>query len=211
VNHPHSHFLEIKNLTLSRGGRRLLQDLSFTLNEGEWLHIQGDNGIGKTSLLRVISSLAPSDQGEVRWCGQNIYKDLPSYLKDIFFVGHKLALKEELSPLENLAIECALMDVPAKPADLINALAHFGLKGREHVPLGILSQGQKRRVALAKLKLSLAPLWILDEPLVALDSHTVNLFTEVLEDHLKCGGLVLLTSHQSIELRGRGRALTLSS
>ncbi len=203
--------LEIKNLSLSRGGRGLLQGVNFTLNAGEWLHLQGDNGIGKTSLLRVICSLAPLDQGEILWRGHDIYQDLPLYLRNIFFFGHKLALKEELSPLENLAIECALMDVPACDLDLMSALAHFGLEGRAHVPLGILSQGQKRRVALAKLKLSRAPLWVLDEPLVALDTNTVALFRQLLEEHLKADGLVILTSHQNIELNGRGRTLLLSS
>ena len=202
--------LEIKNLSLSRGGRELLRDLSFSLNPGEWLHLHGDNGIGKTSLLRVICSLAPLDEGEVLWRGKNIHEDLPLYLKDIFFVGHKLALKEELTAFENLAIECALMGVPAQDLDLKQALAHFGLKGREHVPLGILSQGQKRRVALAKLKLARAPLWVLDEPLVALDSHTVDLFTQLLEQHLNSAGLVILTSHQPIQLSGLGRVLMLS-
>jgi heme exporter protein A len=102
------------------------------------------------------------------------------------------------------------MGVPAQDLDLKQALAHFGLKGREHVPLGILSQGQKRRVALAKLKLARAPLWVLDEPLVALDSHTVDLFTQLLEQHLNSAGLVILTSHQPIQLSGLGRVLMLS-
>jgi len=205
-----SNRLEINNLSLSRGGRRLLTDLNFELNAGEWLHVQGDNGIGKTSLFRAICTLAPIDEGEVLWNGQSIHQDLPLYLRDIFFVGHKLALKEELSALENLAIECKLMDVPFNELDLLQALAHFGLQGRERVPLGILSQGQKRRVALAKLKLAHAPLWILDEPLVALDASSIQLFTKLLEDHLEIGGQVLLTSHQRIELTGPGRVLSLS-
>jgi len=203
--------LEIKNLSVSRGGRGLLHGVNFTLNTGEWLHLQGDNGVGKTSLMRVICSLAPLEEGQVLWNGQDIYQDLSEYLRNIFFVGHKLALKEELSPFENLAIECKLMGVSSGESDLLNALSHFGLEGRAHVPLGILSQGQKRRVALAKLKLSRARLWVLDEPLVALDSHTVTLFTQLLEDHLKDGGLVMLTSHQKIELNGQGRSLMLNS
>ncbi len=205
-----THCLEIKNLSLSRGGRRLLKGLNFKLNAGEWLHLQGDNGIGKTSLLRVICSLAPLDEGEVLWNSEDIHQDLTRYLKDIFFVGHKIALKEELSPYENLTIECALMNVPVERVQLLEALKHFGLQGREHVPLGILSQGQKRRVGLAKLKLSRAPLWILDEPLVALDAHTVEKFTELLENHLANSGMIVLTSHQPITLNGRGRVLTLT-
>ena len=97
--------LEIKNLSVSRGGRGLLHGVNFTLNTGEWLHLQGDNGVGKTSLMRVICSLAPLEEGQVLWNGQDIYQDLSEYLRNIFFVGHKLALKEELSPFENLAIE----------------------------------------------------------------------------------------------------------
>lgn len=205
------HHLEIKDLSLSRGGKRLLTGLNFELSSGEWLHLQGDNGVGKTSLLRMLCSLAPPDQGGVFWGKQNIQDDLPTYLRNIFFVGHKLALKEELSPVENLRVECALMDVHASESELTDAMAHFGLRGKEHVPLGILSQGQKRRVALAKLKLARAPLWILDEPLVALDAPTVVLFNQLVQTHVTAGGMVILTSHQAIEFGCAGRTLVLRS
>ena len=205
------HLLEIKSLSLSRGGKRLLTGLNFELSTGQWLHVQGDNGIGKTSLLRVLCSLAPPDEGAVFWNKQNIQDNLPVYLRNIFFVGHKLALKEELSALENLRVECALMDVQASESELRDAMAHFGLRGKEHVPLGILSQGQKRRVALAQLKLARAPLWILDEPLVALDAPTVALFNQLVQTHVNTGGMVILTSHQSIEFGCAGRTLVLQS
>ncbi len=201
--------LEVINVSLSRGGRQLLQAINFSLYPGKWIHVQGDNGVGKTTLLRAVCSLIPLDGGQIFWAGQDTQDDLPLFLQNILFMGHKLALKEELSPLENLLIESQLMQANAQEEEILAALNYFGLKGRERVPLGILSQGQKRRVSLAKLKLSHAPLWILDEPLVALDAQSIKLVKELMEGHLELGGSVLFTSHQPIELLHAGDALRL--
>jgi len=202
--------LEVNNITLSRGGKKLLRDISFVLTPGHWIHVQGDNGIGKTTLLRAVTSLVPLDSGEVSWGKKNTLDDRPSFLKDVFFMGHKLALKEELSPFENLNIETQLMQAESTSADILSALDYFGLRGREQVPLAILSQGQKRRVSLAKLKLTHAPLWVLDEPFVALDTHSVGLLTGLIEDHLVQGGSVILTSHQNVDFECPGEIMRLS-
>jgi len=206
--HP-CQLLEVKNVSLSRGGKQLLKAINFSLKPGKWIHIQGDNGIGKTTLLRAICSLIPLDEGQICWAGQDTKDDLPMFLQNILFMGHKLALKDELSPLENLLFETQLMQTNPQEEELLEALNYFGLKGREHVPLVTLSQGQKRRVSLAKLKLSPAPLWILDEPLVALDVQSIKWVTQLMDQHIELGGSILFTSHQPLELLHSGDELGL--
>lgn len=205
------HVLEVNNLSVSRGGKELFRGLRFALQAGEWLHIQGANGIGKTSLLRVLSMLAQPTGGEILWCGRASSDPLSHYLSDITYAGHKPALKEELTALENLTIECALTGSDAKQSQIMQTLAAFGLKGRERVPLQILSQGQKRRVALAKLQLTSTVLWILDEPFVALDSAGIALLTKTLNEHLCKQGMIVLSSHQSVALSGPAIALDLAN
>lgn len=206
-----SYVLEVQHLALSRGGRKLLSAINFSLKPGSWLHVKGDNGSGKTSLLRVISCLAPADAGEIFWQGQKTVADKEEFLRNIHFLGHKLALKEELSPLENLLANCCVMGSPHSKDELVQALHLMGLKGREHTPLAHLSQGQKRRVALAGLRLSNALLWILDEPLVALDTPGVTLLLSLMNEHLKRGGAIILTSHQALELESSGSVLHLDN
>jgi len=171
-----------------RGGRALFAQVSFQLQRGQALHLEGDNGVGKTSLLRIVCGLSPADEGQVHWHSDSC----PDFRSALFYLGHALSLKEELSALENLLSDAAMAGRSLSEAQAMQALAHMGLRGREHLPLRVMSQGQKRRTALARLLASRAELWVLDEPFVALDAPAVNALRTLLADHVAQGGMVLL-------------------
>lgn len=172
-----------------------------TLKPGGCVHIEGDNGVGKTSLLRIVSGLSPAAGGQVAWDGVPIHTS-ETYPVSRMYLGHQLALKEDLSALENLQFDAAIAGRPLRKADALAALVQLGLKGRAHLPVKVLSQGQKRRAALARLCAHRVPLWILDEPLVALDLAAQTLVCSLLQSHLDAGGMALVTSHQPLQLTG---------
>lgn len=201
----------VSNLSCSRGDKRLFSGVSFVLQPGEWLHLEGDNGVGKTSLLRLACSLTALEQGEIQWQGQPVSSNIDEFRANLAYLGHQLALKEDLTPLENLRADSAIAGRPLALADAKAALAQLGLKGREHLPVRVLSQGQKRRTALARLLVSSAPLWILDEPFVALDAAAQKVLSEVINGHLNRQGMVLFTSHQMVTLAGQGRSYRLTT
>ena len=201
----------VSNLSCSRGDKRLFSGVSFALQAGEWLHLEGDNGVGKTSLLRLACGLSALEQGEIQWQGQPVSRNSDEFRANLAYLGHQLALKEDLSPLENLVADAAIAGRALSLADAKSALAQLGLKGREHLPVRVLSQGQKRRSALARLLVSSAKLWVLDEPFVALDAAAQNVLSEVINGHLNRQGMVLLTSHQSVTLAGQGRSYRLTA
>ena len=188
--------LDVQRLTCMRGGRALFAQVSFQLQRGQALHLEGDNGVGKTSLLRIVCGLSPADEGQVHWHSDSC----PDFRSALFYLGHALSLKEELSALENLLSDAAMAGRSLSEAQAMQALAHMGLRGREHLPLRVMSQGQKRRTALARLLASRAELWVLDEPFVALDAPAVNALRTLLADHVAQGGMVLFTSHQAVSL-----------
>jgi len=192
--------LRVSNLSCSRGNKPLFADVSFDLHAGQALHLEGDNGVGKTSLLRIICSLSPADAGEVCWQDQPIQQNAAAFRASLFYLGHGLSLKEELTALENLMSDAAVSGRTLSPQQALVALARMGLRGREHLPLRVMSQGQKRRTALARLLASQAPLWVLDEPFVALDAKAVDGLRGLLAEHVAHGGMVLLTSHQPVAL-----------
>jgi len=196
------------DLTCVRGDRRLFAGLGFTLGPGERLHVTGENGSGKTSLLRMLCGLSPPEEGEVRWTGVAIARLGDEYRKAVLYLGHHNALKEELTALENLLTTSALAGVAVSDAEGREVLRRVGLAGREDLPVRFLSQGQKRRVALARLLWSPAPLWVLDEPYVALDSAAVGWLAEIIGAHIAGGGMAVLTSHQEVAIAG-GVAQTL--
>jgi heme exporter protein A len=186
-----------------RGSRRLFSDFSFDLQPGELLWVTGPNGSGKTSLLRIVCTLLPPDQGEVRWRGAAVRTLGEAFRADLVFLGHLAAVKDDLTALENLHFALGQEGTPAPQSQLAEALAAFGLAGREDLPARVLSQGQRRRVALARLWFGAAQrLWVLDEPLTALDVHAVALLRSLLGTHLARGGLVVLTSHQEMDFSG---------
>ena len=192
--------LRVSNLSCSRGNKPLFADVSFDLQAGQALHLEGDNGVGKTSLLRIICGLSPADAGEVCWQDQPIQQNAAAFRASLFYLGHGLSLKEELTALENLMSDAAVSGRTLSPQQALVALARMGLRGREHLPLRVMSQGQKRRTALARLLASQASLWVLDEPFVALDAKAVDGLRGLLAEHVTHGGMVLFTSHQPVTL-----------
>ena len=200
--------LSAHGLTCVRGERRLFAGLDLAIDAGEWLHVRGENGAGKTSLLRLLAGLAQPAAGEIAWCGQPIRQADDRYHRTLLFLGHQGALKDELTALENLEFAAALDDVELPQSEAIAALQRFGLKGREELPVRFLSAGQKRRVLLARLLTRKAALWVLDEPFTALDVKGTDLLAALIREHLAGGGMTVLTSHQTIPIPG-GRELQL--
>ena len=199
VMQPHTG-LEIRDLACERGGKTLFTGLNLSVLPGQSLHLQGDNGSGKTSLLRLLCGLAMPLAGQVLWAGQPTTQAREDFLRDMLYLGHALALNEGLSALENLHFAAALSGQTWVPDAAVQALHQMGLRGREHLPLQVLSQGQKRRVALARLGLSPARLWLLDEPFVALDSAACDVLQGLMQTHVTRGGMVVFTSHQAVNL-----------
>lgn len=194
----------VSNLSCARGDKRLFSGVSFSLQPGQWLHLEGNNGVGKTSLLRLVCGLSTLEEGEITWNNQAVSKDPQTFRANLAYLGHQLALKDDLSPLENLQTDAAIVGHQLTASDAKQALAQMGLRGRENLPVRVLSQGQKRRTALARLLVSSAKLWVLDEPFVALDTMAQNALSEVINAHLTKQGMVLLTSHQAVSLGGQG-------
>lgn len=193
--------LTAEGLTCQRGARRLFGQLSFELPNAQWLQIQGANGAGKTTLLRVLAGLVAPQEGSVSWRQQPISANREQWHRDLLYLGHQAALKEELSPLENLTYGLGLEGYPAEAEHLIQSLRRFGLRDREHLPVRYLSAGQRRRVLLTRLLVRPAELWILDEPFTALDVQATAYLATVIEAHLDRGGSAVLTSHQTLGLR----------
>lgn len=164
------------------------------------MQVHGPNGSGKTSLLRMLCGLATPAQGEIRWGGTEIRALGGNYFGTMTYLGHLSAVKDDLTAIENLRISSALAGAEIDERKAHEALQHMGLGGRELLPAKVLSQGQRRRVALARLMVCRTELWILDEPLAALDTHAVKLVQGLMERHLKHGGMVVMTTHQEIEI-----------
>jgi heme exporter protein A len=203
--------LEADNLECVRGERRLFAGLGFRLEAGELLYLQGRNGAGKTSLLRMLIGLLPPETGEIRWRGVPIRSAGDDFRADLCYLGHLNAIKEELTPLENLLAAARLADEELSEDDALDALEQVGLAGREDLACKYLSQGQKRRVALARLVKERRPLWVLDEPFVALDVAAVDWLAGLISAHLQRGGLAVMTTHQTVAIpAGTVRELRLS-
>ena len=203
--------LEVSNLACSRGDHRLFSGLNFSLKPGQIMQLHGENGSGKTTLLRTLCGFMMPDQGEVRWHGENVRYLGEDYCSEILYLGHLNAIKDELSAVENLCISAGISGFVLDQNDAIVALRHMGLRGREMLPSKVLSQGQRRRVALARLMVSDARLWILDEPLTALDVRAVALIQGLIAGHLEQQGMVIFTTHQPFQIAGMEmHSLTLS-
>ncbi len=194
--------LEAEALACRRGDRMLFTGLGFALPAGSLLHVRGRNGSGKTTLLRALCGLLRPDDGSIRWRGEPITELAEDYNRDMLYFGHLNGIKADLSGIENLRIAATLDQDGCADADILAALARLGLAGFEDLPASMLSQGQKRRMALARLILSEAPLWILDEPFTALDTDAVALLEALIAGHVAESGTVVLTTHQPVQLTG---------
>lgn len=193
--------LQAVSLRCSRGERRLFSDLNVKVERGSLLAVVGENGSGKTSLLRIFSSLLPPEQGSVLWEGEDIQQLKELYAGQLTYIGHLNGIKDDLTPLENVTSSMLLAGEPCSNDRAREALEAIGLKRPTHyLPSRVLSQGQKRRVALARLWLSTRPLWLLDEPFTSLDRAATNVVTQRLHTHLERGGLAVVVTHQEVSL-----------
>jgi heme exporter protein A len=198
--------LDVINLECARGERTLFRGLNFALPRGTLLEVRGENGSGKTSLLRAICGLLAPMTGEIRWEGNTIRALGDDYRAQLAYLGHLNGLKDELSALENLSLGAPLAGFTADPKIIEDMLRRFGLARCLHLPCKVLSQGQKRRAALARTALATQrPLWILDEPFAALDVAAIAFLQSLIEQHLTQGGIVLLTSHQEVPIQAPQR------
>jgi heme exporter protein A len=192
--------LEGRGLRCVRGEKQLFADLNVRVLSGNCLHVRGENGVGKTSLLRLLTGLSKPESGEVLWGDHSISIDPLAYHRELLFLGHRDALKEDLTALENLQMYAALDDVSLAQESALAALWRFGLRGRENLSVNCLSAGQKRRVLMARMLTRQAKLWILDEPFNALDVQAVHELQNLIAEHISGGGLVVLTSHQEVNI-----------
>ncbi|MCP4494897.1 MAG: cytochrome c biogenesis heme-transporting ATPase CcmA [Gammaproteobacteria bacterium] len=192
--------LKIHDLSCIRDDRVLFEYLSLSLNGGQMLLVEGRNGSGKTSLLRILTGLKLADAGDIFWQGQSIAQLGADYYEAVSYVGHHDGVKRELTCLENLRLVQAM----GKPAaiDLDDALQQVNLYRYGDTPVGNLSAGQKRRLALARLLVTEAKLWILDEPFTSLDKKSMANFQALFEQHMANQGMVVMTSHHDIVIPG---------
>lgn len=188
-------------LSGSRGERQLFSDVSVTVKPGTLLAVVGENGSGKTSFLRMLCGLLSPDRGTILWEGKDIRQLKELYSAQLTYVGHLNGIKDELTPVENLTVSACLAGDECAGGAVPKALEAVGLARPVHrLPTRVLSQGQKRRVALARLWLSTRPLWLLDEPFASLDVTATNYLTQRLHAHLNHGGMVVVATHQDIAI-----------
>ncbi len=195
--------LQARQIECTRGNRRLFHDLSFRLEAKQALRVGGENGSGKTSLLRMLAGLSPVEAGEILWKEGRIAALGEDYRRNLVFLGHSNGLKDDLTAVENLRFALALAGLEAGDTALRAALGAQGLASIADLPARLLSQGQKRRVALCRLGFSAdKPLWVLDEPFAALDAASVARVAAVVVAHLRTGGMAIFTTHQEVDLTG---------
>ncbi len=205
--------LEVSKLGCVRGDRRLFSGLDLSLSPGTFLQVTGPNGSGKTSLLRILCGLLAPAEGEIKWQGENIRSLSEDYFTAVTYMGHRHGVKDELSAIENLRISNALNGIVVSNERAQSVLERMGLSGgRESLPARLLSEGQRRRVALARLLTCETKLWLLDEVLTSLDKGAVALIRSLIEEHLAGGGIAIAATHQDLTLTtGLSRRLELAT
>lgn len=192
--------LTAQHLSCSRADHLLFKNINMELRAGSLLYVLGENGSGKSSLLRILCGLLTPEGGSVLWYGKSIKQETEAYQSNLTYIGHLNGLKDDLTAFENLQINAGLVGNKTDTQKIVDALAAIGVERCAHLPVRVLSQGQKRRVALAKLWLTDNPLWILDEPFSALDAASVPMLTSRLSEHLAQGGMTIITTHQEVAL-----------
>ncbi len=196
--------LSVKKLSVEKQDRWLFQNISFELQPQEVLHLEGENGSGKTTLLRVLCGLTLADEGEVYWDEVSIQKQAYDYHLQLSYVGHSDGIKQDLTVLENLRVAMVLSRSIYKVSDksiLGDILKNIGLENKEDTLAFHLSAGQRRRLAFARCLLNDSALWILDEPLTALDTKGIAFIEQAIQAHIERGGLAVITSHQSLNIK----------
>ena len=201
--------LTAQGLACVRGDRLLFKDLGFVLEAGSLLYVLGENGSGKSSLLRMLCGLLMPEQGEILWAGKSIKSHAEQYLPNLKYLGHLNGLKDDLTALENLQMGARIAGQDVTAAATLAALTAIGIARCANLPVRVLSQGQKRRVALAALWLIPSSLWILDEPFAALDVAATEVLAARISEHLAAGGMTVLTSHQDVPIKAKS-TVTLS-
>jgi heme exporter protein A len=195
-----NHTLSATNLAVVRGERMLFDKLNFTLKNGSVIYLQGANGSGKTTLLRTLCGLSQPYAGSIDWNGESIVSLAEEYSKHLLYIGHLPGIKEDLTALENLQFSLAMLGTEVTNSKATEVLSMLGLAKGLNLQTRMLSQGQKRRVVLARLWLQDLPLWILDEPFTALDAAATDLLKQKIESFANAGGMVIMTSHQDFNL-----------
>lgn len=195
--------LTAQGLACLRGDRLLFKNVGFELSAGGLMYVLGENGSGKSSLLRLLCGLLTPEDGEVFWNGKSIKHDAESYQADLIYVGHLNGLKDDLTVLENLEFSARLVGNMVDNGTILKALTAIGVARCANLPVGVLSQGQKRRVALARLWLTRSKLWILDEPFAALDTASIAVLAAQLNQHMANGGMTIITTHQDVVIHAQ--------
>jgi heme exporter protein A len=191
---------EVRGLECVRHDIILFQDISFSLQAGDLYQVDGENGTGKTSIIRILAGLIQPTAGEVLWRGKEISECLYDYQCEFTYIGHLSGIKDALTPVENLKVVEALTGTEKN--DLSRILERVGLLGLDDIPVNSLSAGQKRRVALARLIITNTSLWLLDEPFTSLDPAGKILIEQMIVDHCAAGGIVIFATHQPMEIKG---------
>lgn len=199
--HSNSQGLIVKNLTCLRNHRLLFRGINFTLNPGEVLHIHGENGVGKSSLLRILCGLLEPAEGEILWQGQLSSADSIQYKRNIGYLGHKLGLKDRLTVAENIKIFIDSKNTEQREQLIDEVLNRMGIFNLKNHLCETLSAGQKQRTAISRLLAKKCTVWLLDEPFTSIDIAGIDVLETVIQEHINEGGMVVLTSHQPVELK----------
>lgn len=192
--------LEVMNLECIRGNRTLFSNLCFSVLPGQCLQVMGPNGSGKTSLLRLLCGLIRPSAGDIHWNQADIHAWGEEYNASFIYLGHRPAVKDELTSIENLQVSCGMNGIELTSDQAIGILEAAGLREFQSHPARLLSDGLRRRVALGRLLASRAKLWLLDETLTSLDSEAIAWITGVMDGHLAVGGMIVVATHQPVSL-----------
>ena len=204
--------LEASRLECVRGNRTIFRDVSFAVRAGDCFRLTGPNGSGKTSLLRMLCGLLPSVRGSILWNGIEIQTLGEEYFSSISYVGHRPGIKDELTAIENLQVSSGMCGNEISRKTAASALERLGLGSRMHLPARFLSEGERRRAAIARLVVGHSSLWLLDEVLTSLDRTAVETILLLIEDHLSAGGMAIISTHQDLNLAsGRSQKIELAA